>query len=267
VSALARLARRPAAIEAAPERCDLCGAVVPSEHRHVLDVSTRDLRCACRACSLLFDRPAAAEGRLRLVGDRLLALPEFLLDDLMWEELRLPVDVAFFFRSSVAERVMAFYPSPLGPTESLLTFEAWTALEAANPVLRTMADDVEALLVDRARRAAAVDRADRPVLRARGAHPPALARADRRRRGVAGARPVLRRARRESEDAVKLGKAQTKTDKPTHVAGTFQGNKPGNYESQKGHEPDGRSTAARSTGINVKAREPIDPRMPNLSPG
>ena len=151
MSALARLARRPALVETEPEHCDLCGAVIPAEHRHVLDVSTRDLRCACRACSLLFDRPAAADGRLRLVGDRRLALPGFVLDDLMWDELRLPVDVAFFFRSSAAERVMAFYPSPLGPTESLLSLEAWSALEAANPVLRTMTDDVEALLVDRAR--------------------------------------------------------------------------------------------------------------------
>ena len=29
---------------------------------------------------------------------------------------------------------------------------------------------------------------------------------------------------------------------------------------------DGRSTAARSTGINPGMEEPIDPRMPNLSP-
>jgi hypothetical protein len=33
-----------------------------------------------------------------------------------------------------------------------------------------------------------------------------------------------------------------------------------------GHKPDGTSTAERSTGIDPKAREPIDPRMPNLSP-
>jgi hypothetical protein len=66
---------------------------------------------------------------------------------------------------------------------------------------------------------------------------------------------------------MRLGKRDAKADKPTHVTGTFQGNGKGNYESQKGHEPDGRSTAARSTGINAKAREPIDPRMPNLSPG
>jgi hypothetical protein len=66
---------------------------------------------------------------------------------------------------------------------------------------------------------------------------------------------------------MKLGKAATKPDAPRHIKGINQGNAKGNYESQTGHEPDGRSTAARSTGINPKAREPLDPRMPNLSPG
>ena len=66
---------------------------------------------------------------------------------------------------------------------------------------------------------------------------------------------------------VRTGKPDVKTDKPTHVTGTKQGNKPGNYEKQAGHLPDGRSTAQRSTGINPKGAEPIDPRMPNLSPG
>jgi hypothetical protein len=66
---------------------------------------------------------------------------------------------------------------------------------------------------------------------------------------------------------MKLGKRDTKADAPGHVKGVRQGNATGNYESQAGHYPDGRSGAERSTGINPKAREPIDPRMPNLSPG
>jgi hypothetical protein len=37
-------------------------------------------------------------------------------------------------------------------------------------------------------------------------------------------------------------------------------------EKQPGHNADGTVTAARSTGINPKAHEPIDPRMPNLPP-
>ena len=38
----------------------------------------------------------------------------------------------------------------MGPTESLLGLEAWDELEAANPILRTLQPDVEALLVNRA---------------------------------------------------------------------------------------------------------------------
>jgi hypothetical protein len=66
---------------------------------------------------------------------------------------------------------------------------------------------------------------------------------------------------------LKLGRKDKPTDAPTHVKGVKQGNSTGNYEKQDGHLPDGRSTAARSTGINAGAREPIDPRMPNLPPG
>jgi hypothetical protein len=137
--------------EAAMEHCELCGEVIPPEHRHILEVATRELRCACRACSILFDRPEAAEGRFRLVGDRRLAVADLALDDVMWEELRLPVDMAFFFHSTPAGRVMAYYPSPMGPTESQLELTAWAALQAANPILRTLVPDVEALLVDRVR--------------------------------------------------------------------------------------------------------------------
>ncbi len=133
------------------EACELCNAPVPAEHRHLLDLDTRELVCACRACALLFDRSAAANGGLRLVPDRRLRLEDFVMADALWERLRIPVDIAFFFASSRAGRVMAYYPSPLGPTESHLTLEAWQELEAANPVLETMAPDVEALLVNRAR--------------------------------------------------------------------------------------------------------------------
>jgi hypothetical protein len=52
----------------------------------------------------------------------------------------------------------------------------------------------------------------------------------------------------------------------THVKGIKQGNAVGNYEKMAAHKPDGTSTQARSTGVNADAREPIDPRMPNLSP-
>ncbi|WP_231642183.1 hypothetical protein [Saccharomonospora sp. NB11] len=55
-------------------------------------------------------------------------------------------------------------------------------------------------------------------------------------------------------------------DLPSHTRGVRQGNSKGNYARQPGHLPDGRSTAARSTGIRAASREPLLPGMPNLSP-
>ena len=129
----------------------MCGAPVAPEHRHLLDLRERRVMCACRACAILFDRHAASDGHYRLIPDRRLRLADLELSDLMWEELRLPVELAFFFRSAADERVLAFYPSPMGPTESLLDLDAWAALEADNPVLAGLEPDVEALLVNRAR--------------------------------------------------------------------------------------------------------------------
>ena len=66
---------------------------------------------------------------------------------------------------------------------------------------------------------------------------------------------------------LRLGKPDVSVDAAAHTPGIKAGNDPGSYEKQPGHRPDGRSTAERSTGINPKARNPIDPSMPNLSPG
>jgi Family of unknown function (DUF5947) len=157
-SRLRRLARgeAPGAPPVAPgpvgdEVCELCGVAVPPKHRHLLDLDRRDLLCACKACSLLFDDDAAGGGHFRLVPDRRLSLDGGGIDDAVWERLSIPVDMAFFFRHSGEGRVMAYYPSPAGPMESLLGLEAWDEIVAANPALVEMADDTEALLVNRAR--------------------------------------------------------------------------------------------------------------------
>jgi len=65
---------------------------------------------------------------------------------------------------------------------------------------------------------------------------------------------------------INLGKSQVPTDLPAHTPGIMQGNSKGSYEKMAGHNSDGTSSARRSTGINAKDREPIDPSMPNLSP-
>jgi hypothetical protein len=151
-SKLRQVARRAAeAQDAEIEHCELCGDPIPPDHRHLLDLHSRELMCACRACKILFDRGAAGGGHYRLVPDRRLRITDFELDDVAWEELRIPVDMAFFFHRSDAGRVVAYYPSPAGPTESLLELEAWDEIARANPVLGVLEPDVEALLVNRSR--------------------------------------------------------------------------------------------------------------------
>ncbi len=66
---------------------------------------------------------------------------------------------------------------------------------------------------------------------------------------------------------IKVGKPDTTPDSPAHIDGIKRGNAPGSYAKQSGHLPDDTSTAARSTGIDAKERDPILPQMPNLSPG
>ena len=149
LASLARPAPPPAV--AAEARCELCGGMLPDGHRHVADVEARTLLCACRGCAILLARPGAGGRHFRLVPERVVRLDGFRLADEQWTSLQIPVELAFFFRSTPAARVVAFYPSPLGATESQLELEAWETLEGENEILRRLEPDVEALLVNRAR--------------------------------------------------------------------------------------------------------------------
>jgi hypothetical protein len=142
---------RPTESADAPERCQLCAAPLPDVHRHLLELGAGRLACACRACAMLFDRRAAGGGRYRLVPDRTRTVVDAALDDGAWRALGVPVEAAFFLRSTAAGRVLARYPSPLGATEWVLEPAAWATIEAANPVLARLEADVEALLVNRLR--------------------------------------------------------------------------------------------------------------------
>jgi len=71
------------------------------------------------------------------------------LSDLEWENLALPINLAFFFYSAQEKKMKAVYPSPAGATESLLPLAAWNSLAERNPRLLTMQSDVEAFLVNR----------------------------------------------------------------------------------------------------------------------
>jgi hypothetical protein len=142
-SVLTRIRRAP--VRAAGERCEMCGeSLTPDRHSHVVDVANRALMCTCRPCSLLFDYPQARL-RYKAVPDRYRSLPP--LPAPIWDDLEIPVGVAFFFTNSELDRVVGVYPSPAGATESELPLGSWDAVLAAVPPVGELAPDVEALLV------------------------------------------------------------------------------------------------------------------------
>jgi hypothetical protein len=131
---------------AAGERCEMCAMPIADQHQHVVDVESRSLMCTCRGCYLLFTDQEAAL-RYRAVPDRYLSFPGFAFDRSDWDDLQIPVGLAFVFRNSRQDRVVAFYPSPAGATESELTLGAWAHVVEANPALTTLLPDVEAVLI------------------------------------------------------------------------------------------------------------------------
>jgi hypothetical protein len=132
------------------ERCEMCGQDVAADHRHVVDLTERTLKCLCRPCYLLFSDPGAAQGRYRQVPTRFVELPGDGVDEATWDALAIPVSLAFFFHNSTQDRAVAFYPGPAGATESLLPLDAWQQVVAANPAFASAAPDVEAVMVRRA---------------------------------------------------------------------------------------------------------------------
>lgn len=129
------------------ERCELCGMALAVEHPHLLELSGRRLVCSCDACAILFSGREST--RFRRVRQHIQSLTDFRLEDAQWDGLLIPINMAFFSPNSAASRVVAYYPSPAGAMESLLPLETWQALVEANPVLRELEPDVEALLVNR----------------------------------------------------------------------------------------------------------------------
>ena len=134
---------------AGTEHCEMCAERIPAEHSHVADLENSSLMCACRACYLLFTQRQAGRGRYRAVPDRYLHDPVHPMSTREWEELEIPVGLAFFLRSSQRDEVGAFYPSPAGATECRLDLTAWAQLSAQHPLLQAMEPDVEATLISR----------------------------------------------------------------------------------------------------------------------
>ena len=112
---------------------------------------------------------------------------DFKMDDQEWESLLIPINLAFFVHSSAAGRVVAQYPSPGGAMESSLDLEYWDRIVERNPILKKFEPDVEALLVNRISRfAALLPRSHRSMLPPGRHHSHPLARTVRRHRSLGG---------------------------------------------------------------------------------
>lgn len=131
---------------ATEERCEMCAEPIAEAHQHVVNLESRVLMCTCRGCYLLFTS-GHSELRYRAVPDRYVSFPDFTLGPGQWDELEIPVGLAFLFRNSVQDRIIAFYPGPAGATESELPLAAWDSVVVANPALGLIEPDVEALLI------------------------------------------------------------------------------------------------------------------------
>ena len=131
------------------ERCEMCSLEVAGTHAHLVEPLKRQILCVCDACALLFSGSAGSKYR-RVPRDGKV-LQGFVLTDAQWDALLIPIQLAFFYFSTPENKIVAFYPSPAGPTESLLDLGAWDEIVQDNPVLGELEADVEALLVNRVR--------------------------------------------------------------------------------------------------------------------
>ncbi len=158
VSGLRGLANRPtsaarpspkigtaASSDDADEFCELCGAGLPSDHRHLIHLDERRLLCACETCWSV----RSGEPQFRPAGVRTEWLDGFELPDEAWASFGIPIGLAFFMRTGDPGRVVAFYPSPAGATESEIDDGSWARVRAMNPALERLEPDSEALIVNR----------------------------------------------------------------------------------------------------------------------
>lgn len=139
------------AAAATDERCEFCGAGLPADHRHLLELDQRRMICACETCW----STRSGEAAYRPAGVRVAWLDGFEMPDAAWASFGVPIGLAFFMRTTATtdggsgSRVVAFYPSPAGATESEIDADAFSRLQDLNPALAGLEPDCEALVVDR----------------------------------------------------------------------------------------------------------------------
>ena len=209
--------------------------------------TTRELMCACRACSILFDRGAAGGGHYRLVPDRRLRLDGFELDDARVGGPAHPGRHGVLLPQHAGGARGRLLPEPDG--RDRVAARARRLGDARGRRTRccaTIEPDVEALLVNRARGArqhwlVPIDDCYELV---------GLIRT--RWRGLTGGKEVWEEIERSSSGLERRGAtpsgnadargaemARKAGQSPTRPAATRpgikQGNSKGNYEQQPGH--------------------------------
>ena len=125
----------------------MCSRELASEHAHLLETANRKLICACEACAILFS--GNQNLKFKRVPRDVRFLSDFRLTDAQWDSLMIPIEMAFLYYSTPHGKVVAYYPSPAGPTESLLSLDTWNEVMQENVILNELRTDVEALLVNR----------------------------------------------------------------------------------------------------------------------
>jgi len=140
--ALIRAVRRRVRAISDGESCDFCGETLGRDHGHVLGLLDRRLRCACRACYLLFLPRGAGRGRFCAVPQRYRAVRDSTLVQEWTGVICGPVQLAFAFLHSGTGRITVCYPSPQGLAESFLP-DGVPIVSALRSLLQP---DVEALL-------------------------------------------------------------------------------------------------------------------------
>jgi hypothetical protein len=146
---VARYPRAARRAETSHTLCELCAVPIAEGHRHVVDIVDRRLLCSCAACALV--SADAGTGRFRAVP-RSVRGEASVSSAIGAEDLRalgVPVGLALFIRASRMGRVVVIFPSPAGATELEVPERAWAVIEAKSALVRTLRDDVEALLVRR----------------------------------------------------------------------------------------------------------------------
>jgi len=133
------------------EGCGLCNVALTADHAHLIEPRSRKIICACRSCAILFDSQQAA--KYRRVGGAVRVLADFCQSEAQWDDLGVPIGLAFFCYSTAHAQTIALYPGPAGLTEAKVDSRVWNELTEQNPTLKSLAPDVEALLINRIKQA------------------------------------------------------------------------------------------------------------------